>query len=155
SAPAALLTEARQWERLAGLGGVGVVVDCGAEEWRKEAEENPDGSRMGEEPGQLAYVIYTSGSSGRAKGVMIEQRQIVNYVRAIGVRLELEEGWRYGLVSSFAADLGHTVLYPALLGGGTLDVLSVGEAGDGHRFRSYCQERGVECLKMTPSHLQA
>jgi amino acid adenylation domain-containing protein len=155
SAPVVLLTETGQRERMEGMRGEAVVVDYGAEEWRKEAEQNPDGRQVGVGGEQLAYVIYTSGSSGRAKGVMIEQRQIMNYVGAISQRLELEEGWRFGAVSSFAADLGNTVIYPGLLGGGTVHVLSAGEAGDGDRFRSYCRERELECIKMTPSHLQA
>src|SRR5262249_25457182 len=32
-------------------------------------------------PNCLAYVIYTSGSSGRPKGVGIEHKQLVNYVK--------------------------------------------------------------------------
>ncbi len=31
-------------------------------------------------PDELAYIIYTSGSTGNPKGVMIEQRGLVNYV---------------------------------------------------------------------------
>ncbi len=63
-------------------------------------------------PEHLAYVIYTSGSTGRPKGVGIEHRNIVNYVRGVAERLELEPGMNHALVSTIAADLGNTVIFP-------------------------------------------
>ncbi|MCI0407736.1 MAG: amino acid adenylation domain-containing protein, partial [Acidobacteria bacterium] len=95
------------------------------------------------------------GSTGLAKGVMVEHRQLVNYVAAISEKVGVEAGWRYGLVSTFAADLGHTVLYTSLLRGGELHVLPEAECMDGERFGRYCWERRIDCVKITPTHLQA
>jgi non-ribosomal peptide synthetase component F len=66
------------------------------------------------DPGNLAYVIYTSGSTGRPKGVGVEHRNIVNYVLGISERLQLEPGMNHAMISTVAADLGNTVLFPAL-----------------------------------------
>jgi non-ribosomal peptide synthetase component F len=90
-----------------------------------------------------------------AKGVMVEHRHLSNYVAAIGEKLGLKEGWSYGLVSTFAADLGNTALFPSLARGGKLHVIPARETTDSDRFDRYCSEQGIDCLKITPSHFQA
>ncbi|HKO58231.1 MAG TPA: amino acid adenylation domain-containing protein, partial [Thermoanaerobaculia bacterium] len=107
------------------------------------------------EPRHLAYVMYTSGSTGRPKGVMVEHRQLVSYVTAIQNKLQLPDGSSFALASTFAADLGNTVLFPALLGGGTLHVLGREAMTDADRYAAYCREHRIDCMKVTPSHLQA
>src|SRR5205814_539709 len=42
-------------------------------------------------PQDLAYVIYTSGSTGNPKGVAIEHRNTVNFVRWASTQFEAEE----------------------------------------------------------------
>src|SRR5262249_34196445 len=68
-------------------------------------------------PESLAYVIYTSGSTGAPKGVGVEHRQLAAYVDAAIDRLGIEPGWSFALVSTLAADLGNTSLFPALVTG--------------------------------------
>jgi natural product biosynthesis luciferase-like monooxygenase protein len=43
-------------------------------------------------PEHLAYVIYTSGSTGNPKGVMVEQRNVVNFFAGMDDRLGTEPG---------------------------------------------------------------
>ena len=86
---------------------------------------------------------------------MVEHRQLINYVAAISHKLAVEEGWSYGLVSTFAADLGHTVMYSSLLRGGALHLLPTDESMDGEHFGRYCRERSIDCVKITPTHFQA
>ena len=105
------------------------------------------------DPASLAYVIYTSGSTGKPKGVGVEHRQIAGYVDAVLARLELEPGASYALVSTFAADLGNTVLFPALATGGALHVLSQESASDPEAASAYFERHPVDCLKIVPSHL--
>jgi non-ribosomal peptide synthetase component F len=89
-------------------------------------------SSIGMAPGpeNLAYVIYTSGSTGRPKGVCIEHRNIINYALGVAARLRFQPGRSYALVSSIAADLGNTVIFPALITGGCLHVISQERAED-------------------------
>ena len=78
-------------------------------------------------PENLVYVIYTSGSTGVPKGVAVRHRNLVNYSHFITQRLELErfpEGLHFATVSTMGADLGNTCIYPALISGGCLHVIS-------------------------------
>jgi non-ribosomal peptide synthetase component F len=72
----------------------------------------------------LAYVLFTSGSTGRPKGVAVEHRQLINYVRSAIDELDLSAGGTFALISTLAADLGNTMLFPALCTGGALHVIS-------------------------------
>jgi amino acid adenylation domain-containing protein len=103
----------------------------------------------------LAYVLYTSGSTGTAKGVAVEHRQVLSYVSAITGRLDLPREGRFAHVSTFAADLGNTVLFPALCSGGTLYVASESQIADGNALvEDFAGER-FDVLKIVPSQLSA
>jgi amino acid adenylation domain-containing protein len=106
-------------------------------------------------PENLAYVLFTSGSTGRPKGVAVEHRQLLNYLRGIGDRLRLAPAASYAMVSSFAADLGNTVIFPALCWGGCLHVVAPERISDPVRLAEYFQRHPVDCLKIVPSHLSA
>jgi amino acid adenylation domain-containing protein len=115
----------------------------------------------------LAYVLYTSGSTGVPKGVGVTHANVVHYTRAVsrvladvprsqrGDGLAALAGWRFGLASTLAADLGNTSLYPALLGAGTLHVLGADVATEPARFAEQVRAQPLDVLKITPSHLSA
>ncbi|MEG4011368.1 MULTISPECIES: non-ribosomal peptide synthetase family protein [unclassified Microcoleus] len=103
----------------------------------------------------LAYIIYTSGSTGTPKGVAIEHRQLLNYLHGIQEKLNLPSGANYATVSTFAADLGNTVIFPALCSGGCLHIISQERATDPQAIAAYFQQHSIDCLKIVPSHLQA
>jgi amino acid adenylation domain-containing protein/FkbM family methyltransferase len=103
----------------------------------------------------LAYVIYTSGSTGRPKGVGIEHRNIVNYVLGVSERLQLQPGMNQATVSTIAADLGNTVIFPALTTGGCLHVISQERAESQAMLSDYFKRERIDVLKIVPSHLAA
>ncbi len=107
------------------------------------------------EPESLAYVIYTSGSTGRPKGVCIEHRNIVNYVLGIAERLQLKPGMNHAMVSTIAADLGNTVIFPALVTGGCLHIISQKRVENQEMLSDYFSKEKIDVLKIVPSHLSA
>jgi amino acid adenylation domain-containing protein len=127
------------------------VLSMEAQEWLYSKEE----PQVSVEPSQLAYVIYTSGSTGRPKGVGVEHRQLVNYVQAIGRKLQIEPGARLGLVSTYAADLGYTMIFPALCYGGCLDVVDASRVLDASKLEEHFSRHPIDYLKIVPSHLWA
>ncbi|TBU72204.1 non-ribosomal peptide synthetase [Phytopseudomonas daroniae] len=106
------------------------------------------------DPSQAAYTIYTSGSTGQPKGVVISHRALANYLQAVRVRLDLPENANMAMVSTIAADLGHTMLFGALASGNTLHLLSQEHAFDPDHFARYMAEARISVLKIVPSHLQ-
>ena len=92
------------------------------------SEEKPEVRMVSE---NAAYVIYTSGTTGRPK-------RGGGRASAVGELCDGDgrEGWErgkenpYALVSTIAADLGNTMVYPSLIGGGRLHVISEERARD-------------------------
>jgi len=145
-----VLTQSRLASRLPADGTQSIYLD--EFDWTK-AEDAPVEAAVG--PENLAYVIYTSGSTGRPKGVGVEHRNIVHYVLRVAERLELEPGMAHALVSTIAADLGNTVLFPALVTGGCLHIVAQERVESRALFAEYLRSERIDVLKIVPSHLAA
>ncbi|WNW10413.1 amino acid adenylation domain-containing protein [Pseudomonas sp. DTU_2021_1001937_2_SI_NGA_ILE_001] len=100
-----------------------------------------------------AYVIYTSGSTGTPKGVVVEHRAIVDYLGAVQALLDAPAAARYALLSSVAADLGHTQLFGALCSGASLLLVDDDSAFSPLALAELFEQQPVDVLKITPSHL--
>ncbi|WP_342051651.1 MULTISPECIES: condensation domain-containing protein [unclassified Cupriavidus] len=105
-------------------------------------------------PDQGAYLIYTSGSTGAPKGVVVSHRAIAHYTAGVLARLALPQASSMAMVSTPAADLGHTMLFGALCGGHLLHLISARRATDPDRFAEYMALHGVGALKIVPAHLR-
>jgi amino acid adenylation domain-containing protein len=119
----------------------------------------PDNLEPINDPEDLVYVIYTSGSTGSPKGVAVRHRNLVNYTTFLCQRLGVEQGRGAGLcfatVSTLAADLGNTCVFPALVSGACLHVIGYEMSLSGTALGRYAAGRGIDVLKITPSHLRS
>jgi amino acid adenylation domain-containing protein len=106
------------------------------------------------QPEDLAYVMYTSGSTGLPKGVMVTHGNLANYSVQIAERLEAE-GARFGVVSAISTDLGNTCIFPALVGGGCVQLISPDASMDGDALAAEVGDTALDVLKIAPSHLRA
>ena len=145
-----ILTQEKFQEHLSHLGGEHIHLDADWPVIGQEKESNPVSQGSAD---SLAYVIFTSGSTGRPKGVEVEHRQVLNYVDGILEQLKLPAGSSFAMVSPLTADLGNTMLYPALATGGTLHIISEDRATDSVALGAYFQHHQPDCLKIVPSHL--
>ena len=128
------------------------VVVLDSENLDDESVENLAGNTTAS---NLMYVIYTSGSSGVPKGVAVEHRQLVNYLHGVQEKLKLPADASYAMVSTFAADLGNTAIFPALASGGTLHIMAQERISDPEAAAAYFDEHQIDCLKIVPGHLAA
>jgi amino acid adenylation domain-containing protein len=103
----------------------------------------------------LAYVIFTSGSTGQPKGVAISHAAIANYCASIRRDLAMDNGASGLVISALSADLGNTLLFPILLGGGTLHLADDALATNPVAYADYLQQQRIDYLKIVPSHLAA
>lgn len=128
-----------------------LALDATAD-WRQASAEALDVMVL---PAQAAYLIYTSGTTGRPKGVVVSHGAIANYVQGVLQRLALPPQASFAMVSTVAADLGHTVLFGALATGGTLHLLADEVVQDADRCADYFARHPVAVLKIVPTHLNA
>ena len=121
---------------------------------RKTANFAPNPIWQGD-PQNLAYVIYTTGSTGDPKGVLIEHRQISNYVHGFLGKFDLAAITSFALVQPLTVDASQTVFYPVLVTGGVLHILSRETAADAEVLAEYFQKHPIDFMKIAPSHLEA
>ncbi len=103
----------------------------------------------------LAYLIYTSGSTGVPKAVMVEHHSLVNYVRGISRELSLENGFHFAMVQPLTVDASVTPLFPTLVTGGCVHVISEERIANGELLAEYFDRHPVDGFKIAPTHLAA
>jgi amino acid adenylation domain-containing protein len=147
---AVVLTESQLIDSLPAGWAQAVCLDSDWEQIASQPASKPDETATAR---NLAYVIYTSGSTGKPKGVAIEHSQLLSYLSAINATIGFGRE-SYAMASTFAADLGHTALFPSLCSGGSLHIVDADLARDASGLAEYFLTRHIDTVKITPSHLQ-
>lgn len=104
------------------------------------ASHTPDRST----PDGIAYILYTSGTTGKPKGVMVENRSVVNYAEAFEAEFYVGPGDVMLQYSVCAFDIFVEEVFTTLLNGATLAVppQSV-HHGKVDRLIDFCERHGV------------
>jgi amino acid adenylation domain-containing protein len=101
-------------------------------------------------PTNLLYTIYTSGTTGNPKGVLLENRNMVNYVSWLKREYGINKEDSSILMTSYAFDLGYTSLYGTIFNGATLHILSENDALNPEYLVEYLHKNKITYLKTTP-----
>lgn len=128
------------------------VIDLGGD-LSGEVENLPKTSK----PEDLAYLIYTSGTTGRPKGVMIENRNVVNYCsqKGYGVFRYAKERYESILsVTNIVFDIFVTEAILPLLHGMCVVIANEEEQTDAEAFARLQNVCKAQVLQTTPSRLQ-
>jgi len=102
-------------------------------------------------PADPIYVIYTSGTSGRPKGVLVANKNMVNYVYWFVQTTGLSANDRAILTSSFAFDALYTQFFSSLLTGRQLHVIPRETFLFAERLINYLRKNKITYIKVTPS----
>jgi amino acid adenylation domain-containing protein/non-ribosomal peptide synthase protein (TIGR01720 family) len=117
-------------------------------DWINISKQSKDKVDIKVNSGNLAYVIYTSGSTGLPKGVMIENRSVVNLLKSIESDVNFTNESSFLSVTTYSFDICYLELFVPLVSGGKLIVVSRDTAMDGFKLKE-----SLEVHK--PTHMQA
>ncbi|HEY6331690.1 MAG TPA: amino acid adenylation domain-containing protein [Blastocatellia bacterium] len=125
------------------------------EETPQPERESDAGVCCGATQANLAYVIYTSGSTGEPKGVMIEQRGMINHLYAKIAALSLTEADVVAQTASQSFDISVWQHLAGLVVGGKVVILEDAVAHEPQRLMDATREAQVTVLEIVPAMLGA
>ena len=97
----------------------------------------------------LAYMIYTSGSTGEPKGVTVTHEAMMNFIIWLKNTEELKTGEQCAIHTNFVFDGSLFDLYPPLISGATLHILSSSLRMDLHGMYRYFIDHHIVGLLLT------
>jgi amino acid adenylation domain-containing protein len=145
-----LLTDSKHKQSFASASNEVICLDS---DWSAIAKENTGNLKSEATPSNLAYVMYTSGSTGTPKGVMVLQGGLVNYLTWAVKSYSVEAGGSVPVHTSISFDLTVTGLYPPLLVGGRVEILSE-DVGGQSLLKALKNGKDRSLVKITPAHLE-
>ena len=100
-------------------------------------------------PTSLAYMIYTSGSTGEPKGVTVTHEAMMNFIMWLKNTEDLKAGEQCAIHTNFVFDGSLFDLYPPLISGATLHILSSTLRMDLHGMYRYFIDHHIVGLLLT------
>jgi len=98
----------------------------------------------------LAYIIYTSGTTGQPKGVMIEDRNVITYIRSFKEIFQVRSSDRMIQLSPCFFDGFAEEVFSMLLSGGCLVMIENNVAQSPRLIKKAVDEFSVTFLATTP-----
>ncbi len=125
-----------------------VCVDREAETIARYPETNPTPLS---DPGHLVYVLFTSGSTGQPKGVEIEHRALVNFLRSMQQEPGMSERDVLVALTPLSFDIAGLELYLPLLVGARIVLANRQQAMDGGWLQRELDQGRVTVMQATPA----
>ena len=102
----------------------------------------------------LAYVIYTSGSTGNPKGVMIEHKQVNNFIQGVAKETDLVSYNSILCITTLSFDIFVLETLAPLTKGLKVVIANEMEQIDGEKLSECIVKNKVQIMQSTPSRLQ-
>ncbi|WP_224997020.1 non-ribosomal peptide synthetase, partial [Cesiribacter sp. SM1] len=132
--------ELLETETASGTKATAILLD---KQWQEISRESAATPAVALDPANLAYVIYTSGSTGNPKGVLVEHRGVVNlcswHIRTYG----LGPCCRSTMMAGVGFDASVWEVWPVLLSGAGLYVVSDQQRLQAEELLHFYQRRGI------------
>jgi amino acid adenylation domain-containing protein len=145
-----ILTSAHHQDSLVDLGPAIIVIN--AQSARKplvEESHQPGNQYM---PSMAAFILFTSGSTGTPKGHILEHRNLVSSLRAIGRDMGWGPGVRMLQFAAYVWDMSIAEIFGTLISGGCICIPS--EEARESFITEFIQSHGVNCAIFTPTVLR-
>ncbi|MCK8524320.1 amino acid adenylation domain-containing protein [Aquimarina sp. D1M17] len=105
----------------------------------------------------VMYVIFTSGSTGAPKGVVMQQKGVLNLVKGLKARVYNtypNKTLNVCLLASYAFDASIQQIFGALLMGHSLYVADDETRKDGEKLLKFYNQNNIDVSDGTPTHLR-
>ncbi|MEO7360961.1 MAG: condensation domain-containing protein, partial [Gemmatimonadaceae bacterium] len=99
----------------------------------------------------LAYVIYTSGSTGHPKGVEVEHRNVVNFLRSMANEPGFTESDTLLAVTTPSFDIAGLELFLPLICGARVVIASRSDVLDGEALMALVDSAHATVMQATPA----
>ncbi len=142
-----------QQQCIARLPEQGMHVVCLDTDWERTAPQSEANPTSGATPENLAYVMYTSGSTGAPKGVMVEHRQVLAFLRGFEHVAPGGERCIGTAVCPFGFDVSVWECFSMLCFGGTLHIILPEILTDPEQFGRYLIEHYIASAYIPPALL--
>ncbi len=100
----------------------------------------------------VAYIIYTSGTTGNPKGVLIEQKAIMNYLIWAKNKYSNGNPCFFPFFTSMSFDLSYTSVLLPIISGGSITIYPFNETSVS--LKNIFNSLYLNNIKLTPSHLK-
>ena len=101
----------------------------------------------------LCYIIYTSGTTGKPKGVLLEHKNVANYIRGAQQIYPIDNTYRALQGFSVSFDASVEEIWVPLSVGATLVIGTFDIMRSGDRFSSILNKLNISFLSCTPTLL--
>ncbi len=104
------------------------------------------------DPNNMAYVIYTSGSTGNPKGVMIENKAVVNLVNGLNDNIfrKYNGSLNLSLFASFSFDASVQQIFSSLLLGHSLHIVPLEYKTNVEKLLNFYIKNAIDIADGTP-----
>jgi len=124
-------------------------------DWEMIARQSRENLASATVPENLAYVTYTSSSVGKPKGVMIENRSVVNVLNSFIRTYGLSAADSLLQQTSISFDVSVNEIFPVLCVGGAIVIPEKDDVLDLERLTRLISKHRVSIIGAAPSFLAA